>query len=311
MQHSRLWCVYALLALATDGLALAVAGVLWAHGATWPAVLAPLAVDAGWRWVFAAFGFRNARRLRPAALARAYPQSLAQRLRTQSRETLALWRMFSLLMPWPGAVRRSGNGLPILFVHGLICNAGVWRPLARALARRTGAPLRAISLAPAFGRIDDYAAQLHAAVETLCREAGAAQVLLVGHSMGGLVIRKYLHTHGAARVRRIVTLGSPHHGVYVGRTLARLGPNLREMKYGSAWLSALNAAEAQNCPVPILSVWSPHDNIIPPQDTARLCYPNARERVLPGEGHDTLLFSRAVWDLIGEEWRAASQDTGA
>ncbi len=306
MGQSQLWQVYLVLALATDGLALALAGTLWLHGAAWYWVALPPVADALLRTLFVAHGFRTAWRLRPRALAAAYPHGALQALRTIARETLALWRMFSLLMPLPfGSRRDRGWGVPILFVHGFICNAGVWRPLMRALARRTGAPLRAISLYPAFGSINEYAEQLHAAVEAIRQQTRIARIMLVGHSMGGLVIRRYLRAYGADRVCRVVTLGSPHHGVFVPASLARLGENLRQMKHGSAWLAALNADEDQPCPVPILSVWSPHDNLIPPQDGARLRYPNARERILPGEAHDTLLFSPVVADLLVQEWNSS------
>ncbi len=39
---------------------------------------------------------------------------------------------------------------------------------------------------------------------------GASQVVLVGHSMGGLVARAYLRRYGGAKVRRLITIGTPH-----------------------------------------------------------------------------------------------------
>lgn len=300
-----MWLLYLCMALATDGLALLLSFCIWRGGYGLALALLPLALVLCGRLVFVARSFRSAARLRPLALAAAYPQTLAERRRSFLREFLAMWRMFGVSMPLPGCLRRNGAGLPVLFVHGFICNGAVWRPLMRWLSRASGAPLRAISLYPVLGNINDYAAQLDREIEDFCRTTGAAQVMLVGHSMGGLVIRRYLHGHGAARVRRIVTLGSPHQGVYVPTDMARRGANLGQMKWRSAWLTELNAHQAQDCPVPILSLWSPHDNVCSPQDTSRLAYPNARERVLPGEGHDTLLYSQPVWDIVLEEWRAA------
>ncbi len=42
--------------------------------------------------------------------------------------------------------------------------------------------------------------------------AAAPTVSLVGHSMGGLIIAGYLERHGAARVDKVVTLGTPFQG---------------------------------------------------------------------------------------------------
>lgn len=66
-----------------------------------------------------------------------------------------------------------------------------------------------------------YAEQLERAVEGICRATGAEQVDLVGFSMGGIVSRAYTRwrslrgPNGASRVRRVMTIASPNHGVNV------------------------------------------------------------------------------------------------
>lgn len=66
-----------------------------------------------------------------------------------------------------------------------------------------------------------YAEQLERAVEGICRASGAEQVDLVGFSMGGIVSRAYTRwrslrgPNGATRVRRLLTVASPNHGVNV------------------------------------------------------------------------------------------------
>ena len=306
MNRSRMWLVYLCMSLATDGLALLAAWAIWHSSGSIPLALLPLLLTLTGRWLFVRKGFRAARRLCPPALATAYPQTRAEQRRTLLREMHAMWHMFGWLMPLPLRTRQKGRGTPILFIHGFICNAGVWRPMMRWLARSSGASMQAISLYPVLGSIDDYAAQLHLAVTDLCQRSGEDRVMLVGHSMGGLVIRRYLQRYGNGQVKRAVTLGSPHQGVFVSSKMARLGRNLGQMKYGSSWLAELNAGESDDKAVPILSIWSPHDNVCTPQDTSRLAHPSARELILPHEGHDTLLFSRPVWDAVLDEWRATA-----
>lgn len=46
-------------------------------------------------------------------------------------------------------------------------------------------------------------------------------VHFVGHSLGGLVIRRLFHDYPAQRPGRIVTLGTPHGGSQVARSLSR------------------------------------------------------------------------------------------
>jgi hypothetical protein len=92
-----------------------------------------------------------------------------------------------------------------------------------------------------------------------------------------------------------VTVGTPHHG----STLALWGPgrNAREMRRGSAWLAALNADDPHG--VPVVSVFSWHDNFVAPQDSSVL--PGAQNVPLAGIGHLSLAFSDAVARRIARE----------
>ena len=126
--------------------------------------------------------------------------------------------------------------------------------------------------------------------------------MVVGHSMGGLVARACLRDPAArARIARIVTLGTPHHG----SVLARWGPgrNARQMRPGSAWLAALNAQGP--APVPLVSVFSWHDNFVAPQDSPLLA--GAQNVALAGIGHLSLVFSDAVARRVAAEALAAQK----
>ena len=73
-----------------------------------------------------------------------------------------------------------------------------------------------IADAPAYevGTEHDFAADLSAMVADVLRATGARSVDLVGHSLGGLVIRSYLAFFGGnAKVEQVVLLSSPHLGV--------------------------------------------------------------------------------------------------
>lgn len=59
------------------------------------------------------------------------------------------------------------------------------------------------------------------ALQRYIQRLGAPRVHLVGHSLGGLVIRALLHRHPEGRIARVVTLGSPHRGNHPAAVLAR------------------------------------------------------------------------------------------
>jgi pimeloyl-ACP methyl ester carboxylesterase len=141
-----------------------------------------------------------------------------------------------------------------------------------------------------MGKVASAARRLGEYVERLCDARGVDQVDLIGHSMGGLVGRYYLALGGgAARVHRLVTLGTPHAGTeasYFG-----VGRPVRELQPGSSLLARLDAAGLPPGS-DALCIWSHSDALVWCERQARL--PGAREVVYHDLGHLGLLASRRV-----------------
>lgn len=175
---------------------------------------------------------------------------------------------------------------PLLLIHGYCCNRGFWWWLKPRLEAH-GHSIATLTLEPLHGDIDSYAEQVARGVDRLCSATGARQVILVGHSMGGLVARAYLRRYGEFRVSRLVTLGTPHHG----STLAHLGMgrNARQMTPGSAWLKEL---EQTPLSLACVSIFSWHDNYVMPQVSALL--EGAQNIPLAGVGHLAMSISPVV-----------------
>lgn len=120
------------------------------------------------------------------------------------------------LLPTP-AVReqwRAPGPSLVVLQHGLSRSSwSMWR-LERAL-RQHGHEVLNLGYASTDGRlIEDYAADLHAAVRArLDAWSGPPPRLsLVGHSMGGLVIRAALRRGGLPRPAAVVFVGTPQRG---------------------------------------------------------------------------------------------------
>lgn len=223
-------------------------------------------------------------------------------LRLVWREYLALagsaprMMLYRWLVPDPPPGRAN---LPVLLLHGVLCNAGVWHGLARHLASRGIDGVHALSYGPPLASIELFAAQVEETIDRILAATGAQQVIIVAHSMGGLVARAYLRRRGAARVARVVTIGTPHHGsveAWLG-----MGTSLAQIRPGSAWLAAL---EREPLPaIPIVSLWSWHDSMVVPQTSARL--DGAIDVPLIGIGHNALLGEPAVFARVEAEIAAA------
>jgi triacylglycerol lipase len=191
----------------------------------------------------------------------------------------------------------------VVLVHGFFCNRGFWTHWSRRL-RREGRVFVAVDLTPAFGSIDDYIAIIDHAVHQVRKATGLPPVL-VGHSMGGLAIRAWLahiSTIGAGdadgAVHRVITLGTPHHGTWLGNLSHTV--NGSQMQLKSRWLEALEKIEKTQISAKFVCFFSNCDNIVFPVSSATL--EGADNRLVRFVGHVDMAHDPAVietcWELM-------------
>ncbi len=194
----------------------------------------------------------------------------------------------------PSASLESASGSAIVFVHGFVCNRGLWNPWMARLDQ-LGVPYVSVNLEPLFGSISDYAAIIESAVRK-AQQLAPGKPLLVGHSMGGLASRAWLLTQTGAnqRVCAVVTIGSPHRGTLLAN--GSKTTNGRQMMVGSRWLAELELQERQKRPSgtyqQFLCWYTNTDNIVFPASTALL--EGADNRLIPGIGHLALNYHPRV-----------------
>jgi pimeloyl-ACP methyl ester carboxylesterase len=194
-------------------------------------------------------------------------------------------------------VEREANTAPIrpvLLVHGIACNRGVWRWLLRRLRAAGFAQVHALNLEPMRGDIDRHADTVEREVLRLHRAYQGARVTIIAHSMGGLVARAVLRSVGADVIGHVITLATPHHGAAIARVLH--WPAATQMRPGSSWLTSLNAAQEGHWRVPMTSVYSLEDNLVAPARSAVLL--GARLHEMRGLGHFGLLISPRSLDCV-------------
>ena len=193
---------------------------------------------------------------------------------------------------------RPSPRVPIVVVHGYFSNRGTLCSLVRALDAAGAGPVFAPSLPAILAPIESFAAHLERVVREVTEATGQPRVVLVCHSMGGLVARAYLRTHGPARVAALITLASPHHGTVLAAL--GIGTNGRQMRAGSDFLRDLARSEGESGPgVPGLSVYTVHDNLVAPQDSSRLSW--ARNVPVHGVAHVAMLADARVHRAVLEE----------
>lgn len=193
----------------------------------------------------------------------------------------------------PDKLRRVASGeTPVLLVHGYLCNRGVWWWLKPRMENAEHV-VATVTLEPVLGEIDDGVRPLMERIEAVCRETGAPRVALVCHSMGGLTARAYIRLCGSERVARLITIATPHQGSVMARF--GLGRNARQMREGGEWIAELGRAKLPS-DLPVVSIYSLHDNLVAPQDNAML--PGAQLMPMTGRGHNEMLVARATRDFL-------------
>ncbi|MEU6679277.1 alpha/beta fold hydrolase [Streptomyces sp. NPDC046925] len=184
---------------------------------------------------------------------------------------------------------------PVVLLHGFIDNRSVFVLLRRSLAQHGGQHVESLNYSPLTCDIRTAAELLGRHIEEICERTGHHQVDIVGHSLGGLIARYYAQRLGGhARVRTLVTLGTPHEGTRVV-PLADAHPIVRQMRPGSDVIEELREP-APECRTRFVSFWSDLDQLMAPLETACVNHPDliAQNVRVSGIGHLALPVHPAV-----------------
>ena len=214
----------------------------------------------------------------------------------------------------PHALRRRGCGstryvtegnsrFPVLLVHGYAATESVWTPLRCALAEAGFGHIVSLNYNSFATDPMAVSAELtHQALRALAT-TGAPRVHLVGHSLGGLIVRRALAASAAlsSQTGSAVTIASPHRGV----SLARIAPGrcAQIMHRGPGSVPPEADAARQ---IRWLAYYSDGDRVVPPA-SARLDDPRygAANLLIPGCGHLTICRDvRLIRSLVSELTRA-------
>jgi len=173
------------------------------------------------------------------------------------------------------ATRPAQDALgPVLLVPGYGGSQASLEPLADRI-RATGRTAQVLALE------GDGTGDLSAQVDVLARavdaalKAGAPSVDVVGYSAGGVVAGLWVaRDDGAAKARRVITLGAPLAGTSLAAAGALTLPSAcpvacRQLAPGSSEMAELAGAHVGTA-LPWLSIWTTDDETVTPPESARL-----------------------------------------
>nr|ANY58111.1 Lipase [uncultured bacterium] len=169
----------------------------------------------------------------------------------------------------------QGRPGPVLLVPGYGGGTGSLQSLAERL-RAAGRDATVVSLpGDGTGDLAASAEALDEAASDALARTGQSTVDVVGYSAGGVVARLWVADGNAGIARRVLTLGSPHHGTSLADLAGDVAPDqcpvgCRQLGRSSEVLAALNAGDETPEGPTWISVWTTQDQTVTPPDSARL-----------------------------------------
>jgi pimeloyl-ACP methyl ester carboxylesterase len=200
---------------------------------------------------------------------------------------------------------RGAQPTPVLLLHGFGHNRSGWMFLERHLRRSGFSYLTSMNYSPLCRDIGRVALELAQRIDSVRAITGARRVHLIGHSLGGIVIRYYVQLLGGdAFVHTAVTIASPHEGTLAGHLLPS---PLVEQLHPESWVIRALDQSARPSGVNWVAYYSDLDALVQPAASAMLRHPalGATNLLVKDHGHLSMLLSPGLGRSVAHQLAVA------
>jgi triacylglycerol lipase len=231
---------------------------------------------------------------------------------------LVVWLVVRALGP-DTSVDQASEG-PVLLVPGYGGDTGDLAPLAAAVKRQGREAVIYRPTGAEQGDLRVQATRLATLAKDTMQRTGAPSVDVIGYSAGGVIARLFVRDDGGdSVVRRVLTLGSPHHGTDTATAIKDVAGQCptacEQMATGSDLLARLNSGDETPSGPEWVTVRTDNDTVVTPTTSASLDGAlNIRvQSVCPGDPttHGTLPADPVVLATIGSALGAGAPKTPA
>lgn len=215
----------------------------------------------------------------------------------------------------PIAAATKAHSTPVILVHGYAHNRSGWMPVRRHLRKEGYGTVVAFNYNAFRHGIPEIATKLSLKVDEVKKATGAKKVHLVGHSLGGVVIRFYVQfLDGNDNVDTAITIASPHHGTRLAdltklRGLAanllsqlQIWNTLDQMQPGSTIVERLRTPFKEN-KVKWVAYYSNTDALVHPARSAMIRHPDlkANNIFVKDLGHLSIMVAPDLAESLTEQ----------
>jgi len=184
---------------------------------------------------------------------------------------------------------------PILLIHGYLHGSSGWLYHRHRFKKEGFDSVFTINLGSPLATIEQHAETVQKMAEEIAHITGQREIILIGHSMGGLVA-SYYASEMARSVTHVITLGSPLEGSFTG--YLNLGKDALEMRYRSPFIMRFREGLKKINHVKFLHIGSYFDEFVIPSSSAIITDPPHHENIQFHSGHVAFLYSPHTFKLM-------------
>lgn len=241
-----------------------------------------------------------------------------QTLPTQVREmasglvTGALYPL-GFLESGPGGRMRTSSAkqsdaTPVLLVHGFMANKSNWYQVERELRRVGFDRIHAMNYSAYRADVEHLAKVCVLRAHEVMAATGSDRIHLVGHSLGGLIIRKAAQSGDLPEAASVVTVASPHGGVdlaFAMNVTRSRNTIARQLYPGSAFLRQM-WAEARPMPDTRFVAYYSNLDLLVTGRRAMILEPQlqAANVLMKDHGHLSVMLAPSLARSIAEQFAA-------
>ncbi|MBN1914505.1 MAG: alpha/beta fold hydrolase [Parachlamydiales bacterium] len=188
---------------------------------------------------------------------------------------------------------KKRKDVPILMIHGFCNSSIVWWYHGRKLSKAGFGPLYTINLGSPLSSIEEYAQKVEKKVEDIFFHTQKKRIILIGHSMGGLVAAYYaLNRAPPKTVTDVIALGSPFKGTKIA--LLGMGKCAHQMERNSPFVEALSHQIMKDRSIRFYFIAAERDHWVSSLQSTILHKEKRHQCLIEKIGHFGLLFSDKV-----------------
>lgn len=207
---------------------------------------------------------------------------------------------------WPRLwTKPQGQGPIVILVHGLFHNPSAWIFFQRWF-KKQGYPVACFAYPSWKTNWSSTEDKLVIFLQQILKDHPQQDVHLVGHSLGGLLLRAALgRLEYAPQIRSLSTLGTP----YQGSKLAPFALNSlgRYLYYQGTKIQELNARPFPH-QIPVLAFKAPVDNMVLPNSALQCPLAHSTTQETGYRSHLTMVYDPQIFKAMLAFIRSQSQD---